>query len=300
MAPHAEEKHVKQSHQEVRSKSYRNKSRKSGKYSTGYGGDVRFGSGWLAGVIAVAAVASLYCAPLLDSGLRYAARSFLELKEDPILKMNQVQQPMVQEKQEKQEEPTGYVCKHGYTIKILSQDPFIVYLKDFLQEGEAEHIKSLAEPFLYRSPVGHQNGYSDHRTSYTASLHKAQTDIVRCVEERASHFIDTPWESIESLQVVRYDVGQQYKIHQPESGGNTTFYDAGISVPPKKNDGVFWLNVNADGEEDIKTNHAGEPVLSGQKWAINIWPHKWTDQFRKEPAPKRYYATDKAEPTYVA
>jgi prolyl 4-hydroxylase len=97
-------------------------------------------------------------------------------------------------------------------------------------------------------------------------LGRAQTEIIRCIEERASLFINIPKESIETLQVVRYDVGQQYKVHrdyisaeqlendywgqfgqryasffvylqEPESGGNTTFYDMGISVPPRKNDG---------------------------------------------------------------
>lgn len=81
-------------------------------------------------------------------------------------------------------------------------------------------------------------------------------------------------DSIETLQVVRYDVGQQYKIHrdyiipeilvhdywgqfgqryasffvylqEPESGGNTTFHDLNISFPPRKNDAskCVWLRV---------------------------------------------------------
>ncbi|RKP23202.1 hypothetical protein SYNPS1DRAFT_24806 [Syncephalis pseudoplumigaleata] len=340
MAPHAEDKTEKPSQQEVRTKIHRNKARKGAHHIGNSLAHTRFGNGWLVGVIVVAAIASLFSAPFFNSGLRYAARSFLELHDDPAVKQEHtsMEQTNATVAQPSQGLTADYVCKHGYSIRILNQDPLVLYLKDFLQEGEAEHIMALAEPHLYRSPVGHQNGYSEHRTSYTASLQRAQTSIIRCVEERAAHFVDTPLDSVEMLQVIRYEAGQQYKIHrdyitediletdywgqygqryasflvylqEPEGGGNTTFFDVGLSIPPRKNDGIFWLNVTPEGLEDKRTNHAGEPILAGQKWAINIWPHKWTEHFRQtfrwkgwasnQPAPTRYYATDNAAPTYT-
>jgi hypothetical protein len=146
MAPHADEKTTRSPRQDGRSKSHRNKGRKNTLYNDD---SYRFSGKWLVGVTALSVLASVYFAPMIDIGLRHAARSFLELKNDPfleprrdpILKTNEAQKPVVPENPA---DNTGYVCKHGYSIKILNQDPLLVYLKDFLQEGEAEHIQMLA------------------------------------------------------------------------------------------------------------------------------------------------------------
>ena len=36
-------------------------------------------------------------------------------------------------------------------------------------------------------------------------------------------------------------------------------------------DAVLWWNVKENGKEDLGTLHAGDPVLAGEKWALNIW-----------------------------
>lgn len=38
----------------------------------------------------------------------------------------------------------SYACKHTYTMTMVSQDPVMIYLHNFLQEGEAEHMISIA------------------------------------------------------------------------------------------------------------------------------------------------------------
>jgi prolyl 4-hydroxylase len=40
---------------------------------------------------------------------------------------------------------------------------------------------------------------------------------------------------------------------------------------PKKGDALLWWNLTEDGREDVMTLHAGEPVLAGEKWALNLW-----------------------------
>lgn len=37
-----------------------------------------------------------------------------------------------------------YNCVHGYTIEILSIDPLVIYLNDFLSDMEIEYLLSLA------------------------------------------------------------------------------------------------------------------------------------------------------------
>lgn len=40
---------------------------------------------------------------------------------------------------------------------------------------------------------------------------------------------------------------------------------------PRVGEAVLWWNINEAGKEDPGTLHAGDPVLAGEKWALNIW-----------------------------
>ncbi|KAK6979210.1 prolyl 4-hydroxylase subunit alpha-1, partial [Biomphalaria glabrata] len=87
------------------------------------------------------------------------------------------------------------------------------------------------------------------------------------------------------LQVVNYGLAGHYYVHMDakqdtferiltfliylsdvEMGGNTIFPNVGISVSPQKNMALLWYNYNPAHELDILTEHAGCPVLKGQKW----------------------------------
>ena len=58
---------------------------------------------------------------------------------------------------------------------------------------------------------------------------------------------------------------------QPDAGGKTAFPKLGLGFDPKVGDALCWWNVNDAGREDPATLHAGEPVLEGEKWALNLW-----------------------------
>ena len=45
----------------------------------------------------------------------------------------------------------------------------------------------------------------------------------------------------------------------------------GWGFEPRVGDAVLWWNVKENGKEDLGTLHAGDPVLAGEKWALNIW-----------------------------
>lgn len=53
-----------------------------------------------------------------------------------------------------------------------------------------------------------------------------------------------------------------------EEGGATAFPLIKKVVFPEKGSAVFWLNLHASGEGDVRTKHAGCPVLVGNKWGI--------------------------------
>ncbi|CAH1793743.1 unnamed protein product, partial [Owenia fusiformis] len=101
----------------------------------------------------------------------------------------------------------------------------------------------------------------------------------------------------EPFQVVNYGMGGQYEPHHDyyadismlahvpdfikntgdrlstflfylndvEAGGATVFPYAKVHVPAVKGAAAFWFNVKRSGENDVRTLHAGCPVVLGQK-----------------------------------
>lgn len=191
-----------------------------------------------------------------------------------------------------------YKCntEHQFSVKILNRDPFIMYIKNFLAPGEADHLKHIGYPLMERSPVISEKKFDEARTSYSAFLQKSHDAVVKCIENRASYISQMPIDNIEPLQVVRYREGQEYKPHfdwfsnkdfqngqrvitlfvylntvPEEKGGSTAFPELDLKIPANKNDAVFWYDTNIDGNGDERTLHAGTPVLGAEKWGLNIW-----------------------------
>ncbi|CAN8025764.1 unnamed protein product, partial [Ixodes persulcatus] len=52
-----------------------------------------------------------------------------------------------------------------------------------------------------------------------------------------------------------------------EEGGATVFPKLGVRLTPKKGDAVFWWNLKTSGAVEKLTQHAGCPVLYGNKWS---------------------------------
>ena len=60
-------------------------------------------------------------------------------------------------------------------------------------------------------------------------------------------------------------------LKEPETGGRTYFPKIPKGFDPKVGDALLWWNVTDSGKEDPMTLHAGEPVVVGEKWALNLW-----------------------------
>ncbi len=98
----------------------------------------------------------------------------------------------------------------------------LTHVPGFLSSEQCEHLINSAQNKFVRSPVvtGVTTETSDRRTSSTHFFRKAEDDIINAIELKAAQYTQRPVEKLESLQIVRYLPGQQFKEHhdwfQPE------------------------------------------------------------------------------------
>ena len=63
-------------------------------------------------------------------------------------------------------------------------------------------------------------------------------------------------------------------LNNVDEGGETGFDmidDNPILIKPKKGRLIVFYNLNDDNSLNLKTKHAGLPVIKGEKWAFNLW-----------------------------
>ncbi len=65
-------------------------------------------------------------------------------------------------------------------------------------------------------------------------------------------------------------------LNEPREGGETDFPHLGMRFKPKTGQLVLWNNMTPDGRPNMKTLHAGMPVIRGMKHVITLW-------FRQDP-----------------
>jgi len=185
-------------------------------------------------------------------------------------------------------------------FKVLSWKPRVFLWRKFVSDEEADHILEKSAHLVERSKVATEDGAgaeSTHRTSYGVFISHLQDDpIVKGIESRIAEWTHIPSENGETMYLLRYEKGQEYKPHhdffsdeenvkrggnrvatvvmylaEPEEGGETIFPKIGLEIPIKKGDAVLFWDYKTDNTPDDMTLHAGKPVLKGTKWALTRW-----------------------------
>jgi prolyl 4-hydroxylase len=105
---------------------------------------------------------------------------------------------------------------HLYTTHILSTDPLVIYIPNFITSPESAHLQAISAGKFTSSQIADSTGQqhlASTRTSQSTSLES--DDIVACIEQRALAFqgFDTMRESLEPLQLVQYGQSQEYHSH---------------------------------------------------------------------------------------
>ena len=177
---------------------------------------------------------------------------------------------------------------------------FIFTRRNFLSGEDCQSIMDVAAKQLEKSTVlGTQR--SGYRTSSSTWLYADNLpEVVGKIEKLVDDITGLPRTHQEALQIVRYDVGEEYKTHEDfwhlntdyydqqmarggqrawsimiylnavAGGGQTRFTRMGIDIDAEPGKVLAWKNT-IDGEINVDSSHAGMPVESGEKWVAIKW-----------------------------
>lgn len=160
----------------------------------------------------------------------------------------------------------------------------------------------LLKPSLVFDPGTGESKKNEVRTSLFAQIMPELSDwFSLSFEQRVASYTNTTRAQGEPANVLCYQPGQEYRPHYDalvgddvwiktelersgqriktaicylnnvSEGGATTFPKLGISIQPTLGDMILFNNVDKEDKALRKAYHAGEPVLSGEKWLLTKW-----------------------------
>ena len=192
-------------------------------------------------------------------------------------------------------------------IHIYDNDKqMIAVVHDFISQEECEEILAYSWQNMERSTVASKDGKGqkhDKRTGSNTWLQHDASPIIKGVADRISQMVSMPLKNAEPFQVVYYKENEEYDYHWDSfdesddvateeytknggqrlitvlgylrdvpKGGETGFNHLGVNIQPRRGSVIVWWNVEPNTtKREIKSQHAGLPVLEGEKYAFNLW-----------------------------
>jgi prolyl 4-hydroxylase len=192
-------------------------------------------------------------------------------------------------------------------IHIYDNDKqMIAVVHDFISQEECEEILAHSWQNMERSTVASKDGKGqkhDKRTGSNTWLQHDASPIIKGVADRISQMVRMPLKNAEPFQVVYYKENEEYDYHWDSfdesddvateeytknggqrlitvlgylrdvpKGGETGFNHLGVNIQPRRGSVIVWWNVEPNTtKREIKSQHAGLPVLEGEKYAFNLW-----------------------------
>lgn len=200
-------------------------------------------------------------------------------------------------------------------MEIINNSPKVYIINNFLTDEECEHFINISKDNIKPALVsGDKEGYvSNGRTGQNCWLKHNFDSITKSVANKISEEVGIPIENAEAFQIIYYDKNQEYKQHYDgwlfdgsekskrnmkyggqrmktalvylndvESGGGTKFTKLNMEVNAEKGKLLVFENVHSGTNKRHElSEHAGMPVIEGEKWAFNLW-------FREESRDKLY------------
>ena len=198
----------------------------------------------------------------------------------------------------------------------IADEPPVFLFDDYLSEQECEHLVDLARPHMTRAFVsGGEDGVeSNGRTGGVHWIPHRHDETTAGISERIAELVGIPLINAEALQIINYDVGQEYKPHYDawvpntetgdrclarggqrlvtcllylsnvEAGGGTFFPKLDIEVMPRPGRMILFHNCYEDTtERHPRSLHGGMPPEQGMKWACNLWFRESEFQVSRDP-----------------
>jgi prolyl 4-hydroxylase len=190
----------------------------------------------------------------------------------------------------------------------ISESPRIVAVVDMADAHLCEWVIARARGKLTPAATsdrasGEQYILSSVRTNSACDFRGAEADLVLAtLRARIAALTGTRIEGFESVHVLRYAVGEEFRPHLDATldssapdyavryaagqqraltfllalnddfdGGETEFPVIGLRWKPRRGRALFFWNVDSGGAVDRRTLHAGRPVTRGEKWTLSQW-----------------------------
>jgi len=184
----------------------------------------------------------------------------------------------------------------SFAARPISETPQAGVFENFLTPQECSFLAQAAAPAFRPAAVGMtssgQTMRSAVRTCETAAFPwVAETPAIHAINRRIASASGTQAEWGETLQVLRYHPGQEFKPHRDcteatdnqrvltmlvylndaYTGGETLFLKNGLEVRGKLGDALLFRNADDSGQPDPDSLHAGLPVKTGMKLVASRW-----------------------------
>jgi len=191
-------------------------------------------------------------------------------------------------------------------MELVLKSDWLYVMDNVLTPEECKKVIEIGEKYMEKSTTmgEYKEGY---RTSSNAYVSNRYDDpIIQKINLVTEVLTELPQDNQEELCIVRYDQGQEYKVHHDfldttfdndeetknelarggdreitvmfclnddmEEGG-TLFTNPNIEIRPKTGRCVIWKNY-LNGKPNWNSEHAGLPVKNGLKYIAVKWVRK--------------------------
>ncbi|RJF93884.1 prolyl hydroxylase family protein [Sphingomonas cavernae] len=186
-------------------------------------------------------------------------------------------------------------------VQTIPVDGIEMFVRpDFLTVEECARLIAMIDTDSQPSSLFSEGADNSFRTSHSCNLDRWDEEV-EAIDIRVCELMGIDPSHGETLQGQRYRMGQEFKPHHdffhinqsywadmeatggqrswtamiylnmPEAGGATDFPMAGISVNPRSGLLLAWNNMGPNGAPNLRTLHAGAPVIAGTKYIVTKW-----------------------------
>jgi prolyl 4-hydroxylase len=190
-------------------------------------------------------------------------------------------------------------------MRVISQRPLIAVVDRFASAAECAWLIARGRPTLGRAKVYRDSAtaqMASSRTNSETGFTIANADVfLSLLRDRMASVTSIATNFFEITKLLHYTVDQQFALHSdflptntPElrqeierrgqravtllvylnedyDGGATEFPRTGLCFRGKQGDALIFRNIDASGNPDYDSVHAGLPVERGEKWLLSQW-----------------------------